>query len=107
MFELNTELCGRATFVQALPSSRAAGSLVRIDVMHDQLWEPEPGQQAHIALGIGDTELFSTWVPVPSPAASWSEVVALDAAMPSGELAWFHVHNHGSNSYRLLRFGDP
>lgn len=107
VFELNTELCSRATFVQPLTSGREAGSLVYIDVMHDQLWAPDPGEEAHIAVGIGDIRLLSARVPIPSPAARWSEVVALERAVSPGELAWFHVHNHGSNAYRLLRFSAP
>ncbi len=99
-FEIETDLCAFATFVQPLPIDLAATSPVAFVSWHLDLWAQEPST-ATVVLQIGDERIYEATFAVPGPedVASISTVLADDH--PAGTQAWWHVSNHGYNSYRL------
>lgn len=101
LFEVQTDVCRYGTFAQAVPVALRAGDVLRTTVWHLNLWAGEPAE-AHIALRIGDVALWEVFVAIPSREAAYPVEVALPVDVPAGTPLYFHLHNHGANSYRLL-----
>ena len=99
-FEVETDLCAFAVFTQPLPAAVAAGTPVEFVSWHLDLWALE-ATTATVVLQIGEERIYedSFAVPGPEDVASISATVAGDH--PAGTPAWWHVSNHGYNSYRL------
>jgi hypothetical protein len=58
--------------------------------------------QAHVALTIGDWTVFEEHIEVPGAEGSYSPQVIVPHDIEIGAPITFHLHNHGSNSWRLL-----
>ncbi|MEZ4436231.1 MAG: hypothetical protein R3F65_27860 [bacterium] len=101
LFEVQTDVCRYATFAQAVPVALRAGDVLRTTVWHLNLWAGEPAE-AHLALRIGDVALWEVFVAIPSREAAYPIEVALPVDVAAGTPLYFHLHNHGANSYRLL-----
>ena len=99
--EVQTDRCAHATVAQPLGARLAAGDGVTVALYHDALWAPEP-TTSHVAVGIGDRVLVSWTFDVPGPPGVYEETAALPSAVDAGEPVWFHVRNHGTNTYRLV-----
>jgi hypothetical protein len=63
----------------------------------------DPPAEAHLALQIGDDLLYERVVPVPSEAAAYTDSVEVPFRADAGEIVTFHLHNHGANTWNLLR----
>ena len=98
--EVNTDRCTYGAFDQPALSEVAPGDAVVIDLWYDDLWAPEPAE-AHLAFGTGDAAWWELHLAVPGPADVLRVEFDAPAAAALGEPVWWHVHNHGSNSYRL------
>lgn len=59
-------------------------------------------------LRIGETDLFDEHVPIPSESGMIAPTVVAPKAYPRGTPVYFHLHNHGQNTWNLLelRRGD-
>lgn len=98
--EVNTRYCNHATLTQ--PSLRA----IRVhDSVHQELWwQPlvsETAAQARLRLRIGDAELLRDDLPIPGPADVRHHHSTFAMEVPAGTPIYFHVSNHGINSYTL------
>jgi len=98
--EVNTGECAYATLVQVVPEALPVGSVLTATVAHFDLVAPERAT-AHVAIGLGDVVLWSRDLPVPSAAGVYPIEVPLTEPVPAGTRVYFHVHNHGSNSWFL------
>lgn len=102
VFEIKTDLCNYATVRQPSLQPLVAGDTVKIRAWHYDL-DSADAAAAHIALAIDGEPMWETNVPIPSPGAIVEGEIVVDRALPAGtELQW-HVHNHGPNSYDLVR----
>jgi hypothetical protein len=100
-FEIDTGLCTYALFEQPSMHDVPAHTDVRIMVVHDQLYAPEPAL-AHVLLTIGDAVVFEADVDVPGPYDLLEQDWVADRDIPSGTPVRLHLHNHGVNSWRIL-----
>lgn len=101
VFEVDTTLCRYATFTAPSLADVRAGERVRLIAWHLPLTAPADSQ-AHLALRLGELTLWEEHIAIPSDERFYREVAVLDEDVPAGAPLYFHVHNHGDNSYRLL-----
>ena len=99
-FEVETDSCSWGTWTQPLGAAVAAGDDLGFTFFHLELWAPEPAE-AVVALHIRGARVWELVQPVPAAAAVFEVDVASPVSAPAGAVAAFHVHNHGSNSYRM------
>jgi len=93
--------CGYTTVVQPALSDACAGQTLYVWLWHFGLTAPDPGE-AHIAVKIGDFDAWSATLPIPSESGLFTEEITLPVDVPAGTPIYYHVDNHGSNSYNLL-----
>jgi len=98
--EVNTDRCTYGAFAQPALTAVSPGDAVIVDLWYDDLWAPEEAE-AHLALGTGDEAWWELRLAVPGPADVLRIEFDAPVAADEGEPMWWHVHNHGSNSYRL------
>ena len=99
-FELETDYCAIGTFSQATALELPAGSRIEFVVWNLDLWAPEP-YEAVRALHIGDLEVWTDSVAVPGDEDVSELQFDVPVDVPAGTRAWFHLRNHGINSWRL------
>jgi hypothetical protein len=94
--------CGWATLVQPLQHDVAAGEDVNVRVFYFSQTR-FPAAEAEIAIGFGDEVFWSERVPIPT-SSDVTPRAPLPAAAPiaAGTPTYFHVGNHGDNSWNLL-----
>ena len=98
--EVTTVGCNYVTLQQALPQPIAAGQLVRLEAWWQTLASVEPAE-GHIAVWIGDWPVLEERVAIPSDADARSIEQPAPAAIAEGTPIFFHVDNHGFNSWTL------
>ncbi len=102
IFEVETDACPYGTFTQPLLRDVGPGATVELLGWHLDLFADPPGE-AHYVVRIGGIVLFEARPEVPSEEEIWD--LAIDwpgeERVAAGEPAFFHVHNHGTNSWRL------
>jgi hypothetical protein len=99
-FEVETDLCAFAVFTQPLPVAVDAGAPVAFVSWHLDLWALE-ATTATVILQVGDERVYEEAFSVPGPEDVASISATLSGDHPAGTDAWWHVSNHGYNSYRL------
>ena len=100
--EIATDDCNYASLGQPSLRPLIAGERVVVEFWHLQLWSEEPAE-AHVALFIGDWMVFEDHIAVPGDEAFYAPSAVVPVDMPTGTPVVFHLHNHGQNSWRLLR----
>jgi len=58
--------------------------------------------EAHAALWFGGALSWEDRVPIPSESGMLAPEWAAEVAVSAGEDIYFHLHNHGANSYNLI-----
>jgi hypothetical protein len=99
-FEVNTLQCNYAMFSAPAQAAVVAGNRVVATLYHFDLVAAEPAS-AHVALLIGDTILWQTDVAIPGKANAFNVDVVADTTVPAGTPVYFHLHNHGQNTWTL------
>jgi len=99
-FELETDLCAWATFHQFTQLALSAGDPLRVVSWHLDLWAPEP-YVARLVLRLGEDDVWEAEFDVPGDEDVTELLFEAPADLPAGADAWFHVANHGVNSWRL------
>ncbi|MCG8417433.1 MAG: hypothetical protein MJE77_05755 [Proteobacteria bacterium] len=104
-FEINTGSCNYATFAQPLKLQPGCDAELSFVFWHLALWGPD-GATAHVAVQIGDTLVWQQNLSLPVFEKANEVRVRLSDVFDGGffdpgEQVYFHVHNHGSNSYRI------
>lgn len=100
-FEVETDICRYGTFAHTVDVELLPGDTIEATVWHLELWAPERAE-GHVALRLGDRLLWEARVPIPGQEAVYPVSVTLEDGAPAGSVLYFHVHNHGANSWRLL-----
>jgi hypothetical protein len=101
-FEISTDTCSWATVGQPITTVLRPGDVLDVGATHLDLWAPGEAE-AVIAIGIEEVELVRWVRPIPSTATVLYDQIVLEDRFSAGETLWFHVHNHGANSYRPTR----
>lgn len=99
-FEVNTLLCNYAMFTAPAQASVIAGSRVVATLYHFDLVAAEPAV-AHVALLLGERVVWETEVAIPGKANAFDIDVTIDETVPAGTPVYFHLHNHGQNTWTL------
>lgn len=99
-FEVETDQCAFAVFTQPLASEIRAGEQVEVLSWHLQLWAAEPAE-ARVVLQVGDVVWWEEVFAVPGAEDIQTLTPLIDHDLPAGTSAWWHIANHGSNSWRL------
>jgi hypothetical protein len=99
-FEVNTLQCNYAMFsapsqVAVLPGRRVVATLYHFDLVAS-----EPAS-AHVALLLGAEILWEKDIAIPGKANAFSIDVVSDTTVPPGTPLYFHLHNHGQNTWVL------
>ncbi len=101
VFEVNTEVCDYGVFVQGALASIEEGDVLELVLVHDALFADGPAE-AHMAIAVGAEIVWSETRALPYAADVLRPSWVASAAQPVGAPVYFHVHNHGANSYRLV-----
>lgn len=99
-FEVNTLQCNYAMFGQPAQAAVLAGQRVTATLYHFDLVAAEPAE-AHVALLVGETVLWEATVAIPGPANAFNVEVVAASTAPAGTPVYFHLHNHGQNTWTL------
>jgi hypothetical protein len=102
IFEIETNDCTYASFAQPTARPLAAGDSVALELWHLQLWAPV-ATTGHIAVMIDDWLVWEQAPAIPGSATHFAPTVVVPRSIPAGSRVVFHLHNHGTNSYRLYR----
>ena len=102
LFEINTELCLYGAFVQPSLAPIHAGDELELVLLHDALYSAEGEAVAHVAVALGSEIAWQTELPIPSEAGQVRETWTASADLEVGSPIHLHVHNHGTNNYRLV-----
>lgn len=98
--EVDTSSCNFITLRQRIPVALDEG-----DELHMSLWWQRLASleetTGHIAVLLDDEMVVEERMPIPSEADARDIVFTLNHALPQGTPLYFHVHNHGSNSWSL------
>ncbi len=101
-FEINTGLCRYAFLEQPLLADLEPGDEVEVVMYHSDLVATEPAL-GHFALLVGEQVLWERFVPIPSVPDAYTDLVEVAFAASAGDPLLLHVHNHGANTWNLLR----
>lgn len=102
VFEVSTELCLYGAFVQASLAPIHAGDELELVMLNDALYSDEGETTAHVAVALGSEIAWQTELPIPSAAGQIRETWTAPADVEVGTPVHFHLHNHGTNNYRLV-----
>jgi len=100
VFEVETDRCNYGSFAQPLHRGLQAGTPLRVSVWHLGLFSEEPGEGHAVVLIDGET-VFEVQPGIPSEPDIWDQEHLLESSVEQGDSVVFHLHNHGTNSWRL------
>ena len=100
-FEVETDDCAYGTFQQPALHSVSAGDEMELVFWHLDLWTNDKEAQGHLAVATAEAVLHESYLDIPSSSEVYAITFAAPAALVAGEPIFFHVHNHGYNSWSL------
>ncbi len=100
--EVDTGLCGYAWLEQPMAADLIVGDVVEISMWHQDLVAEEPAE-GHVAILVGDEILWEVTVAIPAEPTPYTESVQVPFAAEAGAPIQLHLHNHGANTWNLLR----
>lgn len=98
--EIDTGLCSWVTLEARARFDVARGQQLRLVVSHYDLSAIAPGEGV-LRLQFGACEAWQKSVAIPNPAAVYSEELESPCAVEAGGTLFFHLHNHGQNTWQL------
>jgi hypothetical protein len=108
VFSVDTGGCSYLTARQSTLRQVAAGESLALRVWHFALTAGESAV-AHVAVQLGDELLLDQSVAIPSKGGLLSLEQVAPSAVPAGTPVYFHLHNHGDNSWSFVELsaGPP
>ena len=100
VFELNTDICPYGTFKQGIKQELKAGDELRFSFWHLALVSSDPAE-AHVVLDLGGERLIEERLEIPGQAHVYPVTWTAPSDFAKDTAIYFHLHNHGYNSYRL------
>ncbi len=98
--EVNTGLCNYGMFVQPSRAAIVPGARLRASLYHFDL-SSEPPATAHVALMLAEAVIWEQDIAVPGKANAYAIDLTLDFTAAAGTPVYFHLHNHGQNTWTL------
>jgi hypothetical protein len=98
---VETGWCNYLTASQPTLRAVAAGEEIKVRLWHFELFASEPAE-AHAAVLVDGLAVLDERVPIPGPGGLIVRKVVAARAIPAGATAYFHLHNHGANSWALV-----
>lgn len=98
--ELDTTECGFITVAAGARFGVDEGQELTLNVSHFDLDAAEPAR-AELRLRFEDCDVWEKSIVIPSDANVYNERFASPCAIAQGGRAFFHLHNHGQNTYQL------
>jgi hypothetical protein len=98
--EVSTATCNYGMFTQPSLVDVAAGARLTASVYHFDLVAEEPAT-AHVALLIGEAVIWEEDIAIPGPANAFTIDLPAASAWPKGTPVYFHLHNHGQNTWTV------
>lgn len=100
-YGIDTGLCNYTTLHQPTLRVIAAGETITVRLAHFDLTAPEDSE-AHVVVQVDDLPIVAERIPIPSRSQVLVRSVLAPRPVPAGASVYFHVHNHGANSYALI-----
>jgi hypothetical protein len=100
-FSVDTGQCDYVTVVQPSRHAAAIGDVLKVRLWHFDLSAPEPAE-AHAVVMVGELKLLDERIPIPQSGGLIARQLKLEHALPAGAPVYFHLHNHGANSWSLV-----
>lgn len=101
VLSVETGLCSYVTFLQPSLSNIRAGDALTARIWHFALLADEPAE-AHVSVRIGNQALLDQRIPIPSNGSLLLVTVEATQDMSAGTPIYFHLHNHGENSWAMV-----
>ncbi len=101
IFEVETDDCNYLSLTQPSLVDLKAGDRVQATLWHLELWAPDPAT-AHVAVQIGPDLRWEENIPIPGSEHMYEPELIVLEDRPAGTPIHFHLHNHGTNSWRFL-----
>jgi hypothetical protein len=105
-FEVETIGCNYMAASQPSLVELCAGDQLHFDFQHFNLVSSGPAQ-AHAAVYVGEQALLEYTVDIDpdtgTAARKWDEMIEVEQDVPAGGPVYLHIHNHGFNTYKLLK----
>jgi hypothetical protein len=101
-FGVYTGDCNYITASQNILLPLEPGDIVEVEAGYGTLLSEKPAE-GHLDISLPGLPLLDITVKIPSPPQYYVKEIPVTASLPAGAPILFHVHNHGPNSWRVLR----
>jgi hypothetical protein len=101
VFSVDTGACNYITARQPALRAVSPGERLQARVWHFALKAQAPAA-GHVALRLGETVVLDREVPIPSAGGLIAIEAVTTQSFPEGTPVYFHLHNHGDNSWSLV-----
>jgi hypothetical protein len=101
VLSIDTGSCDYFSAMQTTRRDVAIGEVLKVRLWHFELSAPEAAE-AHAALLVDGLAVLDERVPIPQPGALMVRQLRAERAIPAGAPVYFHLHNHGTNSWSLV-----
>ena len=98
--EFDTGLCNWTTLTGSALFDVAADQELQLEFSHYNLDAAAP-TTAELRLAFPDCDVWEKQIAIPGAAAVYEEQFASPCALRAGESVFFHLHNHGQNTYQV------
>jgi hypothetical protein len=98
---IETGFCNYMTALQATQRAVAVGEVIKVRLWHFELSAPDPAE-AHAVLQIDGLRILDERIPIPAPGGLTVRMLRVERAIAAGAPVYFHLHNHGANSWALV-----
>ncbi|MDB4974017.1 MAG: hypothetical protein JWN48_2358, partial [Myxococcaceae bacterium] len=82
-----------------------AGETLKVRLWHFELSAPEPAT-AHVAVLVDGLAILDETVPIPAAGGLLIKELRVPRPIPAGAPVYFHLHNHGANSWALVEVSN-
>jgi hypothetical protein len=101
-YDILTDECDHATVHQTTLAELQEGDTLLVWVWHYAMDHQGGDFNAQVALGTPPHVVWQTTLPVPAESGLIYEEITLNASWPAGSPIWFHLSNHGVNTWSLV-----
>jgi hypothetical protein len=98
---VETGWCNYLTATQPTLRAVSAGEEIKVRLWHFELFAADPAE-AHAAVLVAGLPVLDERVPIPGPGGLIVRKIVAERAIPAGAPVYFHLHNHGANSWALV-----
>jgi mono/diheme cytochrome c family protein len=100
--EVQTGYCNYLSVAQSSKTALASGDSLHLVLWHGNLAFDAPAQ-AHVAVTVDGHTVWEKDVKIPSDAEIYDVRIPVDFDAPAGSKVEYHLHNHGYNTWTLLK----